>query len=65
MTKIESGMSRDDLLHLLVSGEEACWMRNLVSVINLRPESGVKDIRHWLVTLRKKDHQREVYIKTI
>lgn len=61
---VESGMSRDDLLHLLVTGETCYRYGNPVFVVGLRPESGGKDIHHWLVTIRDSDNRREIYVKT-
>jgi hypothetical protein len=67
--KLENGMSRDDLLHLLVTGEmcgqETGFARNLVYVVGLRPESGGTDIHHWLVTIRVGDNRKEIYVKTV
>ena len=68
MIKVESGMSRDDLLHLLVTGEQ-CWWRDSTSndlrVVGLKPESGGKDIHHWLVNVRDGDNRRVIYVKTV
>lgn len=62
---VENGMSRDDLLHLLVTGEGCFWHGNPVYIIGLRPEAGSTNIHHWLVTIKDGVNRREIYVKTV
>lgn len=65
MRTLASYMPFNILCEAMQSGEVCLYDGRYVRVIGLRPESGMEDIKDWLVMFRDKYGElQEIYLKT-